>query len=301
MKTGLVVLNYNDSETVINFLDKVRGYNSIDRIVVVDNCSTDGAYERISSAIGAEKPVNGTEISEPDKIDLIRADRNRGYAAGNNLGVRHLVKKYEPDFCVIANPDVFFTEDTLKKVISHLEAIPDAGLVSCRMNCLSSISMPTAWKLPRYKDCLFQDSFIIKKIFGDSTEYPDSHFDSDISRVDVVQGSFFAFRPEVFNEVGGFDEHTFLYYEENILAHRLKSAGKSSYVVNTCEYDHYHSVSINKSIDSVKKRLDIAYRSRLWYCREYLHVNRFQELLLEVFHRIGVRNYLIYKRVKGDG
>ncbi|MCR5405048.1 MAG: glycosyltransferase family 2 protein [Butyrivibrio sp.] len=357
MKTGLVVLNYNDSETVIEFLDKIKEYNTIDSIVVVDNCSTDDSYERIRRAIenaetgtgesvnlseekcdkegagspeekceeegagsleekceeeGAGSPEekceeegNGSPEEKPhetgrkrkERIGLIRADANKGYAAGNNLGVKYLMKNCHPDCIVISNPDVFFSEETLKTMLRHLEKLPDAGLISCRMNCLSSISMPTAWKLPGFRDCLLQDSFIIKKIFGDSTEYPAEYFSEDINKVDVVQGSFFAFRPEAFRVAHGFDEHTFLYYEENILARRLKNAGKQNYLVNTCSYDHYHSVSINKSVTSVKKRLEIAYESRLWYCRRYLHINRLQEKLLGLFHKIGVQNYIIYKKI----
>ena len=109
----------------------------------------------------------------------------------------------------------------------------------------------------------------------------------------------FAFKTDIFNQVGGFDEHTFLYYEENILAYKLKNAGFTNYLINNCSYDHMHSVSIDKNIASVKKRFELAFKSRLWYCRECLHANTVQIMLLYIFYKIGIFNYLIYKKITG--
>lgn len=44
---GCVVLNYNDSSTTINLLKQIQQYNSIKRIVVVDNLSTDDSFSRL--------------------------------------------------------------------------------------------------------------------------------------------------------------------------------------------------------------------------------------------------------------
>lgn len=41
MKTGIVILNYNDSETTINLIRHIKGFFSLSKIVVVDNASTD--------------------------------------------------------------------------------------------------------------------------------------------------------------------------------------------------------------------------------------------------------------------
>ena len=117
--------------------------------------------------------------------------------------------------------------------------------------------------------------------------------------MDVLPGSMFAFKTDNFIQLGGFDEHTFLYYEENILAYKLKNEGFTNYLINSCSYDHMHSVSINKSIDSVKKRFKLAFQSRLWYCKECLHANTMQIMLLYVFYKIGIFNYLIYKKITG--
>ncbi len=286
MKLGLVVLNYNDAESTVAFLDHVKTYKKIDRIVVVDNCSPDGSFSELQKM-------------EAANIDVIQTDANRGYAAGNNFGVKYLSEKYSPEYIIISNPDVFFDETAVDAILENFEKMPDAGAVGCRMNCLSSIELPIAWKLPRFRDCLIQDSYIIKKIFGDPLEYKSEELKDEICKVDVLPGSMFAFKTDIFNRVEGFDEHTFLYYEENILAYKLKNAGFANYLINSCSYDHMHSVSIDKNIASVKKRFELAFKSRLWYCRECLHANTVQIMLLYIFYKIGIFNYLIYKKITG--
>lgn len=286
MKLGLVVLNYNDSETTVSFLNHIKNYGIIERIVVVDNCSTDDSFDKLKEL-------------ENDKIDVIRTDENRGYAAGNNYGVGYLTKECNPEYIIISNPDVFFEESVVETMRGYLEKLPGAAAVACKMNCLSGINLPIAWKLPKLRDCLIQDSYIFKKVFGDPLEYKEDHLKSEISLVDVLPGSMFMIKTEAFDKVGGFDEHTFLYYEENILAFKLQKEGYKNYLINNCSYDHMHSVSIDKNIASVKKRFEIAYKSREWYCKEYLQANNLQLKLLHIFYKIGVFNYLIYKRIFG--
>ena len=48
LKTGLVVLNYNDYKTTIKLIKMIKNYKSIDLIVIVDNCSTDKSYKKIN-------------------------------------------------------------------------------------------------------------------------------------------------------------------------------------------------------------------------------------------------------------
>lgn len=288
MKLGLVVLNYNDSDSTITFLNHVKEYKKIDKIVVVDNCSSDGSFSKLKEM-------------ERDNVDVVQTEENRGYASGNNFGVKYLSDNYSPEYIIISNPDVSFDEKTVDTILGYLEELSDAGVVGGRMNCLSSIELPIAWKLPRFRDCLIQDSYIIKKIFGDPLEYKKGQLDSEICKVDVLPGSMFAFKTDVFNQVGGFDENTFLYYEENILAYKLKNKGFNNYLINSCSYDHMHSVSINKSISSVKRRFKVAFQSRMWYCKNYLNISALQMFLLYVFYEIGVFNYLLFKKLSAWG
>ena len=41
MKTAIVILNYNDSDTTIEMINQIKDYSIIDNIIIVDNNSTD--------------------------------------------------------------------------------------------------------------------------------------------------------------------------------------------------------------------------------------------------------------------
>ena len=81
---GVVVLNYNDAETVEKNISKIRDYSVIDHIVIVDNSSTDNSYDRLKKLCS-------------DRIDVVKTDRNGGYGYGNNFGIKYLIKNYNFD------------------------------------------------------------------------------------------------------------------------------------------------------------------------------------------------------------
>ena len=64
---------------------------------------------------------------------------------------------------------------------------------------------------------------IIRVSGDDSINIVNSIFSGNLTKVEVVSGCFFMIRKDILELVGNFDNTTFLYYEENILACKLKS------------------------------------------------------------------------------
>ena len=48
-KVGMIILNYNDYETTDKYLSSIKNYKVLDKIIVVDNNSTDSSYEKPAS------------------------------------------------------------------------------------------------------------------------------------------------------------------------------------------------------------------------------------------------------------
>lgn len=287
MKISLVVLNYNDSSTTINLLNKVKHYRIIDNLIVVDNCSTDQSFQIL----------NSYAKSVEESITVIKTDKNGGYAYGNNYGCYYALNNCNSEYLVVANPDIYFEENTLRKIINVYKDKTDAAIVSCLMNCTSDINLPSAWKLPRYCDCILENLLILRKIVGNRTRYEESKLKGLINNVDVIAGSFFVIPGNVFDMIKGFDNSTFLYYEENILAYKLKKMGYSNYLVGNVYYDHLHSVSINKAFSTIKKRLDLSFESRRIYVVKYLKVSLIKKKIFEITYYMGRLNYLAVKEI----
>lgn len=282
--TGMVVLNYNDYSSTENLLKIVDTITSIDVIIVVDNCSTDDSFIQLKKFVSR-------------KISVIKTEANRGYAAGNNFGIKYAIEKLSVDNLFIANPDIIIDKTVIDGLLSYLDLNPRIGIVSCLMKKPDGDICESAWKLPGLKECIF-DSFILLKHFcKNKWDYEESIDGIKPICVDVIPGSFFAIKSQVMKDIGYFDEHTFLYYEENILSMKAKEKGYSNYILCNYSYIHNHSVTINKNITSVRNKLRIAYDSRVIYCEKYLKIGKFEELLLFVSYVLGSNSYIVAKKV----
>lgn len=258
-KIVLIVLNYNDYKTTLNFLNKVKQYNSINKIIVVDNNSSDNSYEKLLEY-------------KNEKIDVIRNKVNSGYASGNNLGVKYAMNKYFPEYIIISNPDVHFEEVVVNKLVSRYIQDKELAIVAPKMNSINFPNEPIAWRLPSFVDNVISNFIILSKILPNKLEYNDlSEHEEKI--VDVLPGSFFMIDANKFKCINYFNENTFLYCEEIILAHKLKEKGYKSIILNNIEYIHEHSVSIDKAYNSVLKKYYLLNQSKNIYTKECLKKN----------------------------
>ncbi len=287
MKNCLIVLNYNDAESCISLIKQIQDYQSLEKIIVVDNQSTDNSYAELTKLQNA-------------KIDVICTSRNGGYSYGNNYGCRWAIKEYAPEYLIICNPDIHFEENVLTELISIMDERKKENIscISCHMNCKSNPTLKSAWKIPNYFDCILNNLTILRKLIGDKTKYSDSYLtQSQPIEVDVLPGSFFIMNSLAFESVNGFDENVFLYNEENILSKKLKDKGWKNLYVSTQSYQHFHSMSIDKSYSSMAKKLDLAYESRRYYCQKYLKIGPIREALFVITYKIGRFNYLLLKSI----
>lgn len=283
MVVDLLVLNYNDADTVIEFIRRIKTFSSLRYIVIIDNNSTDDSYEKLKKL-------------KNDKIHLVKSGDNGGYASGNNYGIKYARNVLKSRYVIISNPDVIFENHIINNMYENIIKY-DAASITCKMRCLSGIHNPIAWRLPDYHTCLFETLILFKKVFHYTSEYPLEYLSKPVVEVEAIPGSFFMADLDKMNNVGYFDENTFLYYEENILGYRLREKNYKQLLITTDEYIHNHSVSINKTISSVSKRLKLQQESRVYYCKKYLKTNCVQNLLLAVFFEIGKINYLTVKRL----
>ena len=270
MKTAIVILNYNDSDTTIEMIKQIKNYKILDNIIVVDNNSTDDSY-------------NILKKEEKNNIDIIKTDDNKGYAYGNNYGIKYAIKKYKVDNIIISNPDITVSEEGIKELLKQLK-FNNVALIAPVINENGILSK--GWKCPTYTDDLLSNLNYFHKYAFKRMQYPDKYYKDKITEVEVVKGCFFAIKASVMKEIGFFDENTFLYYEENILGKKLKNKGYKSYIHNEIEVKHNLSQSVDKSINSLKK-YKILKKSQRYYEKEYNNSCIFGRTLLYITYCIS--------------
>jgi GT2 family glycosyltransferase len=270
-KIGIVILNYNDAESVEKLLATIYPYTSIDHIVIVDNLSPDESFKILKRLAN-------------EKVDVIQTDRNGGYSYGNNYGAYHLMDNYHSDILFIANPDVEFDENFLIQIVNDMgkyEAQAATGYML--MPSLPRLVMNT--KINGYWQELIDCTLFLHRFI---------HFQKDsviknrgVIPVEWLPGSLFAIDAKAYKLLHGLDDRVFLYYEEQMLGEKFKQAGYKMIVDTDVDYFHNHSVSIDKSIKQISQ-LKQRYKSKYFFFTRYKHIGYLQRGLLKIFMYYGI-------------
>ena len=271
-KVGMIILNYNDYETTNDYLNKIKNYKSLNKIIVVDNDSNDNSYDKLKKF-------------KHDKVEVIKTDSNNGYAYGNNYGIKYLNEKYDVDYIIISNPDITVTDKTIERLKNDLDNNSDIALVAPVINQLEE--KIRGWRLPTIKDEILSNINWYHKKVEQNLRYTPEKYTGNLTRVEVVSGCFFMVRKDILDLIGNFDEGTFLYYEENIMGQKLKTIEKKTFIDNEAEVTHNLSVSVDKSYNSINK-YKILKRSQKYYCKYYLKSKIFANILLGLTYRISL-------------
>lgn len=282
-KIACIVLNYNDSDQVVEFLSNTDKYELIDNIIVVDNCSTDGSFSRL-------KKIKSLKVS------VWKSEFNGGYGYGNNFGVRIAKEKFHSDIAFICNPDVRFDQDLLKSIVKVFDSNPTVAVCSSiqingytneRINSLS-------WKTPTYFSYLASSLYIVNKLYNKNPY----NYSENEATVECVPGAFLAVDVEKFLSCGGYDERVFLYCEESILGFRMKNYGYKTILLTNKNYYHFHSTSIKKSIPKEMHRHRLILNSRLFYIDNYLNVNKMKHYFAKLIFSISMIEFWIIFKIR---
>ena len=124
-----VILNYNDAQTTMKLTESWKNSKVIRNIIIVDNCSTDDSWEKLGEF---KEEFASDHPDDPDKVQLhlFRTTENGGYGSGNQAGIDYAVQYLEPDYIIIANPDVQVSDACILRVADALEKQEDGAVAS---------------------------------------------------------------------------------------------------------------------------------------------------------------------------
>lgn len=277
----MVILNYNDGKRAIELADKCSKFGPIEKIVIVDNNSTDDS-------------VNYLQGINNSKIDLVFAKDNRGFARGNNIGAKFLAEKYSPQYILFANTDTIFSEDDIYACLEILDSNRNIGLVSMRIKDINGNEERAAWNFKPYWKYLFFNFWIYRHF----TYKSDQCFYNEVSKfafVDMVRGSFMMFSAKALFDADYFDEGTFLYFEEECISCRLKAHGYKVAIVTNHFYIHNHITSPNSNHKKNKKIMD---ESLVYFLNTYYNIGKFKNKIFQIAVRISEVEAILIEKVK---
>ncbi len=278
-KIGFLIINYNDYKTTLKLINNIKDYQIIDEIVVVDNNSTDDSQKALK------------KIKE---ITLINNDKNYGFAKAINIGCKYLIDKYKDIIIFVSNSDIRInSENDIKEIIKTFK-LKDVALVGPVLEEPQGISR--GWKLTGPKDDILMNIPLLNRLYRNKLMYyKDDYYNTPVTYVDVVKGCIFAIDSQALTTINYLDENTFLYYEENILATKLKVRKYKTVINNKVTMYHDHSVTINKNVNAVNK-YKILKDSFMYYEKNYNDASNGELKILNFLNNINLRVKKIRKK-----
>jgi O-antigen biosynthesis protein len=254
MKLSVVIVNFNVKFFLEQCLYSVfKAINGIDaEVFVVDNNSVDGSCLMVKEKF----PL----------VKLIENDINKGFSAANNQAL----KRCNGEYLLLLNPDTLVEEDTFAKVISFMDAHPEAGGLGVKMIDGKGNFLPESKRSLPTPSVAFYKVFGLSALFPGSKKFGKYHLgflDKDlIHEVEVLSGAFMLLRKSVINEIGMLDESFFMYGEDIDLSYRIIKAGYKNYYYPETTIIHYKGESTKKgSINYVV----VFYKAMIIFARKH--------------------------------
>lgn len=280
----VILLNYNsssDCRKCISFLKRQKGIGV--EIVVVDNCSTKNDLVKLKA------------LCEEEECTLIENHENRGYNAGNNMGLRYAVEKgYK--YALIANPDMEFPQqDYLLKLIEVMEK--DEEIVVCGSDIVSPEGIH---QNPMIRDGNWHESLrwitgVFRKKRIDTYDFIDHYEENHYCA--KVSGCCLLVKLAFVKEIGFFDEKVFLYCEEAILSRQVENRRKKMYYTVAVQAVHRH---IKSEKGNPVKRFRNWEQSRIYFIERYSGDTTMGKFTAKLSTRMYATLFIVLYRLKNS-
>jgi len=202
-------------------------------VLVVDNASTDDSPELVRR----EFPY----------VRLLALPTNRGFSAGNNVGIRASRGKY----ILLLNPDTVAHPGSIAALADYMRAYPDVGVAGPRLLNPDGSLQPSRRRFPSLMTAVIE-STPLQQWFPDALTlrqfYMLDQSDDDVQDVGWLSGAALMCRQDALRQAGLLDPGYFMFSEEVDLCRRLNYAGWRIAYVPRAEITHYGGQSTAQDV-----------------------------------------------------
>jgi GT2 family glycosyltransferase len=196
---AVIVVNYNAGAYLGRCLRALAEQRAVSfDVVVVDNGSTDGSLEHLGEL--------------PSHFSVLRAGRNLGFAAANNLGLR----ESRSEWVALLNPDAFPDADWLSRLLAAARRRSGFDVFASR-----TVLADRPERLDGAGDVYHVSGLFWRR--GHGADARQRFLDEE--EVFCACAAAALYRRSALEAVGGFDEDYFCYAEDVDLGFRLRLAG----------------------------------------------------------------------------
>jgi N-acetylglucosaminyl-diphospho-decaprenol L-rhamnosyltransferase len=209
-----------------------------EQLVIVDNGSKDGSYDEIT------RELPGTVA--------ITLEQNIGYARAANAGAR---ARASGDYLFINNDAFVNRPGSVAAMAQALEQDPAIGLVTARVLRADLTVQPTVVALQTPGVALVRASGLSRFIPNRWQPSWGTHWDQSCSReIQAVSTVAVLVRRAAWEQLGGFDESTYLYGDDLDFCFRARRSGWKVWLTADAEFLHIGAGSTAARWSNPKRR-----------------------------------------------
>lgn len=268
---GIVILNYQKWDETIKCIKsifdnppEIEDY----KIYIVDNAST------------VKPNRNFYDLIADKNVDLIFSDKNGGYAAGNNIGIKKAITD-KCDIIVISNSDIYYQKNSLKEMSIFYSK--NTGICFPKIFTLEGEVSQIYKKYFTSLKEIYISATPLRKLFNEylGRKIGLLNLETDVYvKTHLNMGPCFAIDLKSAKLLTPLDENTVLYYEECILS---RAADKNNIDIYYCPQS-WVVHGEGKSTVVSPFSLTCYEESTLYYCRHILNKNKWSTFPLLIFY-----------------
>ncbi len=220
INVSVIIVNYNTGALLETCIASVLKHENetVKEIIIVDNASSDNSKEII----------NRLE-QEHIKVKGVFLDSNRGFGFANNKGVETAAG----DYVLILNPDVEFVMPVLEILGQSMNSDVSAAAYTVMLYGEDGkFQNGYHQKSPSLMQYFYFYSVLSKPFYRNEKlrrkylyEYIDEEKQIGALEVTQLPGAFMFIKKKLYEELNGFDERFFLFFEDVDFSRRIKSKG----------------------------------------------------------------------------
>jgi len=224
MKLSITIVNYHSEKPLRKFLQSLEAYRPefLHEVIVVDNSQSREEMRDLQEDFG-------------EWLQVIEVHQNLGFGAAQNKAV----KKAKGEYILIANPDMEVTEASLKDLLDYGHDIKDFGIIGPQLIYPDGDVQESCRRFPRFSDLLVNRLRFLPGFNKRARSYlMEGRSLSKPTQVDWLVGAAMLMKRDRFEELGGFDERFFLFFEDTDLCRRAKEVGYDVWYFPESQFVH---------------------------------------------------------------
>ncbi len=239
MTLSIIIINYQSRKYLEKCLKSIGSFandSTLDFEVIVIN--NDPVFLKL-------------ERKYPFISRILNLTQNVGFGRANNVGA----KCARGDILLFLNPDVIFEDDSIKKALKYFSDYENIGALGPKI-IEAKTKKPQPWtsgKKTTLASILFRNT--INKPWNKNHEM----------FVDWISGTALFVKKDLFEEIGGFDEKFFMYFEDQDLCLRIKKLNKNIVFFPKTKVIHFNG----KSWQNDEEKKKAFYESQKYFFQKH--------------------------------